>query len=762
MMRNKSVVILGLLLLAFGLRLYHLISVPFSRDEIVTIRHYIPLSIIEIFQTFHSNNHPLISALAHIFSPQADNLFMLRWPSILVGMIALPFIYRLGAGLFDGRVGLLALFLASVTPVYIGYSIIIRGYGGLISLTVMALYFLWQALRHNRWRDWLGLAISAVLAAFFHLFSMLAIGLALGLVGGHLLWQRAHPSAKLPPVRIIWPKFGGVILILMTIYGLIVFFRATSVLDEGGYSGEFELWRNGFWQAEDLLPLTIFMGFLGPMSPGNWAAYLFGLFSLVGLVLIWQRQRFAAIALVIWFVTPFGLIFIGMQLLGQGFYAYVRFLLYTLPVFLLLTAAGMVACADWLSDWALRQGQPWPKIADGLKWLTVTGLLVITLVSLNWYLLRAVNTDWPGLAEVLSQQRQPQDIVICEEYQRNFEAPDRAKPYCIWMLDFFTDLKEYTPHFQSSTDFIANYENIQTQRNQMLAPGNVWLVIWQKIPFNVEHLITDTPPILKSLPSADALTPYQTWPFGAATLVRVDSEKSLLGNIYRAVNLLAQLEETPAAKARYYRSLAELEAIEGHKSTARSFFERSWQLVEQAGGTYPDQFLGQTKQFIARLPDPLPFSTNAFAVNQKFGSTLCLQGYEVTPNLLAAGQPLQLKLFWHTLNFVPENYTFFITLEAGPESPPIKLEFQPFEGVYPTPWWWTGQDIAELRQFHLPPDLPQRDYLVQLGAYDPQKPGQVALTPLFAMPYRLDSEAGAYWGIEPFSVLPDIECVQPQ
>lgn len=758
MMRHKSAVILGLLLLVFGLRLYRVTSVPLSRDEIVTIKQYIPLSIIGIFQTHHSNNHPLISALAHIFSLQADNLFMLRWPSILVGIIALPFVYRLGVGLFDWRVGLLALFLASVTPVYIGYSVIIRGYGGLISLTVIALYFLWHALRHNRWRDWLGLTISAVLVAFFHLFSLLAIGLALGLVGAYLLWQRVHPIAFLPPVRLIWPKFVGVILILMTIYGLIVFVRVTSVLDEGGYSGEFELWRNGFWQAEDFLPLTIFIGFLGPMSPSNWAAYLFGLFSLVGLSLIWQRQRFAAIALAIWFVTPFGLILIGMQLLGQGFYAYVRFLLYMLPVFLLLTAAGMVACADWFSDWALRQGRAWPEIAYWLKWLAVTGLLVITLVSLNWYFLRAVNTDWPDLAAVLSQQQQPQDIVICEEYQRNFEAPDRAKPYCMWMLDFFTDLKEYTPNFQSSTDFIANYENIQTQREQMLAPGNVWLIIWQKIPFNVEHLITDTPPILKSLPSAAALTPYQSWPFGSATLVKVDSAESLLGNIYRAVNLLAQLEETPAAQARYYRSLAELEAIQGHKSTARSFFEQSWHLAEQSGGIYPDQFLDQTRQFIARLPDPLPFSSNGVVTNKKFGSALCLQGYEVTPEVLIAGQPLQLKLFWHPLNFVPENYTFFISLEDGPKSPPIKLEFQPFDGVYPTPWWWAGQEITELRRFQLPPNLPQQDYVAQLGAYDPQNPGQTALSPLFAMRYQ----PGRGWQIEPSPVLPDTECVQPE
>ncbi|HXV98922.1 MAG TPA: glycosyltransferase family 39 protein, partial [Anaerolineae bacterium] len=188
MIRNGLV--LTLLLVALALRLYKVSSVPLNIDEITTLSRYAPLPLLDIFTTYDSNNHPLASALAHLFSPQADHLFMLRWPFILLGMLALPFVYRLGTSLFGPKVGLLALLLVSASPVHAGYSMVARGYIGLITLTTVSLYCLWQAWRYNRWRDWACLVGVNVLVVYFHLFGgLLAVGTQLGLVGLGLLWQ---------------------------------------------------------------------------------------------------------------------------------------------------------------------------------------------------------------------------------------------------------------------------------------------------------------------------------------------------------------------------------------------------------------------------------------------------------------------------------------------------------------------------------------------------------------------------------------------
>ncbi|MBI1881371.1 MAG: glycosyltransferase family 39 protein [Chloroflexi bacterium] len=762
----RNGLILALLLFAFALRLYKVTSIPFSVDEVVTITRLAPLSIADIFGTYYSNNHPLASLLAHLFSPQVNHLFMLRWPFILVGLIALPFVYRLGAGLFGQPVGLLALFLLSVTPVYIGYSVIVRGYGGLISLSAIALYFLWQALRRNRWRDWLGFVAASVLAAFFHLFSLLAMGMALGLVGIGLLWDVGRNSREfkgiqgnseefrgtqpqfrpVPPSSYKFLKFSLVTLMLSAVYGLLIYVRVTSILAEGGYSGEFEIWRDGFSSSQDLSPLVIFIGLMGPMSPGGVAAYIYLIFGLVGLACLWRQQRLLALATVIWFLAPFLIIFVAMQLLGRGFYAYVRFLLYLLPSYLILVAVGMLACFEGLSILSNRSGQQRRVAISMVKWAAVGGWLMLLALSINWYMVRATNADWPGLADTLSHELQPQDIVVCEEYQRDLTAPDRAKPYCLWMLEFFTELTGYTPRLQNTTDFIANYEHVQAHRTAMLAPGGVWLVIWQKIVFNVEHLITDEPPMVKPLPLA-AFARYQTWRFGSALLIHIDSEKTLFGNIYQAVERLAQVEQSPAAKARYYRSLAELEAAQGHADQAREFLQKSQVLVEQSGGDV-DSFLAKTQQVVALIPADHPPPRMAYPTSYKLGPALCLQAYDVSPATLEAGHSLVLTLYWQAVGVVDKDYTFFLRLDHQADQGQSRLEFEPFDRTYPTSWWWPGQQLVERHQFDIPVDLGGQDYVVQIGVYDRRSPDQQIVAPLFFLRYQPAAAQTPRWRIE--------------
>ena len=184
------------------------------------------------------------------------------------------------------------------------------------------------------------------------------------------------------------------------------------------------------------------------------------------------------------------------------------------------------------------------------------------LISVRWYALASTPIDWLALANTLSANLQAQDITICEEHQRGFAPPDRARAYCLWMLDFLVPPLRgatYTPRFQSSTDFIADYEHLLAQRLALQQPGGVWLILWQKIPFRSDQLVMAEESA--SFPPLAAMEPYQAWRFGSATLVRIATEETLLGNIYEALELLLKVEPQPADQARYYRSLAELEAV---------------------------------------------------------------------------------------------------------------------------------------------------------------------------------------------------------
>jgi hypothetical protein len=207
-----------------------------------------------------------------------------------------------------------------------------------------------------------------------------------------------------------------------------------------------------------------------------------------------------------------------------------------------------------------------------------------------------------------------------------------------------------------------------------------------------------------------------------------------LGNLSQTLELLLPIESHPADQARYYRSLAETEAVQGHKGQASTFLNQSRILVEQAGGEYPDIFLAETWPLIERLPEPYTFTELEFKLGLPFGPSLCLQGYQTSTTQVAAGETLKLNIYWQTLNFLAEDYTFALRLEAAadPNSPPAQLLFKPFEGIYPTTWWWRNQLLTMPREFDFPPDLLPQDYLVHLGAYS-DVAGEVATTPLFLL-----------------------------
>lgn len=727
----------AIIMVAFAVRLYNLPAVPLTRDEAHTIQNFAALPLLDIFTTLNSNNHPLASALAHVASPQADHLFMMRWTAIVTAMVALPFVYRLATDLFGAQVGLLAVLLVGASYIHIGYAGTVRGYAGLMTISVILLYFLQRALRHNRWRDWVGFAASANVGIFFHLFVMPAAWSLLGLtlVGVSLgYYRRAAMPHRWPAVGV---RFLSVLGLIAVVHGPMTYQHTSAVIDEGGYAADFNVWFDGLndWR-EDMIPITHFARLMAPMSPGNVAAYLFGAFFVGGLLHLSRSRPLMAGLVGGWFVAPFVGALVGMYILGESFYVYTRFLLYLLPAYLIVVSLGMVSVADWLS----RHG-----VAGRVMVITGVGVLLVGLsMSVVWYKQASTYANWQKVASVLQNQLRPEDIIICDEPQ-GFDVSDRAKAYCVWMLDYLVDgVTQYTFRLSSSTNDSVNFDQLQAHRPALLNRGRVWLVRWERLlVFYPDYLPTDQPPPMPDPLPSGVLRGYEYWPAGAATLIRVDTGDSLLQNLEHTLNLQIQLTPHTADKARYYRSLAELYAFRGQKPQAETAYQASWAMVEQTGGEYPQLFLLDTKPLIERIP-PTHTSQQMVRHGYHFEPALCLQSYHVYPEYLHPGQPLTLTLSWYTHDFIPHDYTFYLSLAAHNSDARLALNFAPFDRTYPTPWWWPGQRLVDERAFTLPADLPLVDYTVHLGA-----DGFPLETPLFTMTYQSEQ---ATWTINTIEV----------
>lgn len=136
-------ILLSIIILAAALRLYHLDYQPLWLDENHTL---LWLSENAVFTWRTQDVHPplyfavlwLISRVA-LLTP-----FLIRLPSVIFGVAAIPLIYLLGTRLFSQKEGLLAAFLLAISVHHIHYSQEARMYSMVLLLVLLTIYFLYN------------------------------------------------------------------------------------------------------------------------------------------------------------------------------------------------------------------------------------------------------------------------------------------------------------------------------------------------------------------------------------------------------------------------------------------------------------------------------------------------------------------------------------------------------------------------------------------------------------------------------------------
>jgi 4-amino-4-deoxy-L-arabinose transferase-like glycosyltransferase len=160
---------LAILLLATFLRVFRLDQQSFWYDELATWhRAVIPLG--EMFaDLFAVRNHtPLYFLLMRPWAAVGQNEFVLRYFSVLWGVLGVALIYRLGRLVGGRRSGLIAAFLLVISPFHIWYSQEARMYAMLAALAMVASWCLLLLLRRERRILWLAYAVSLALAMYTH------------------------------------------------------------------------------------------------------------------------------------------------------------------------------------------------------------------------------------------------------------------------------------------------------------------------------------------------------------------------------------------------------------------------------------------------------------------------------------------------------------------------------------------------------------------------------------------------------------------
>ncbi|MCS6859640.1 MAG: glycosyltransferase family 39 protein [Abditibacteriales bacterium] len=365
---------------------------------------------------------PLYYLVLYPFYHLSASEFVVRLPSVLFGIAAVPLIYELGRRCLNERVGLIAAVVMLFSPFQIYYAQEARMYAMLLTLTALSLLAFWQAIETGERKWWVALVVVTAAGLYTH-YLMAAVAAAEFLyllrsaprfLNGHKRLV-ANRVAQLRTPQRFWHGIAAfaciAVLYAPWLYGL---------LRHGQSLGERH--RFGSVQEANLAVFGTFLDFCFGYFQGLWLlararhaevafAFLFvgmllaAIVFAVGFVSV-LRIRFARGFLLLALAVP---IVAGYLLACKTYYHQTRYFMPAYPAFALLFAAGMV------------------RLYERRRGLGVAAVSLIAFINavalMNYYFADAYQRDdWRGVARFMQRHAQPNDLLI-------FNAPYKDQAF---------------------------------------------------------------------------------------------------------------------------------------------------------------------------------------------------------------------------------------------------------------------------------------------------------------------------------------------
>lgn len=378
--RKEALVLAAVTAAGLALRLWHIGFQSLWRDEVDAIRFATqPLEgLVRMFLTPGENGPLYFFALRGWLALFGEGDVALRVFSAIPGAALIPLMFWLGARLFGKRAGWIAAALAAVAPYAVWYGQEGKMYAWLALLAAGSFACLWLGLHDGKKWAWAGYVLLTTVSLFVHYFAALLIPtFALVFLAGLRRW-RGHAKGYLLSLALVTLPYLP--------------FAAWQL----------PVWLSRFRTGHPFVPFhralaSVLFGFSEGVRPADtfWALVPFLLCLLAAWGLAAESERRASVlACTIWWAVPFLLLF-GVSLRTPLFVE--RYLITTLPAFLLLLAAGL--------DSLLRRA----------RWLGAAAAIAVLLVSMRGVWIQAtqpVKPDVRAAAAYLCPRLSPGDAVM--------------------------------------------------------------------------------------------------------------------------------------------------------------------------------------------------------------------------------------------------------------------------------------------------------------------------------------------------------------
>jgi mannosyltransferase len=179
---RKRGLLISILLLAFALRLVRLEDREMWYDEAFAVLYAekdieaIIYGTITPVKGAAADIHPLLYYFfLHGWRSLGQSAFVVRFPSVIFGLLTICLVFRLGRELFSIQAGLIAAVLTAVSPFHIWYSQEARMYSLLCLATLTSIYFFVRGWKQERLVYWLAFSIFTTLSLYVHNLAFLVL-----------------------------------------------------------------------------------------------------------------------------------------------------------------------------------------------------------------------------------------------------------------------------------------------------------------------------------------------------------------------------------------------------------------------------------------------------------------------------------------------------------------------------------------------------------------------------------------------------------
>lgn len=453
--RGESWTLLLILLLAFGLRLFHLSQQSFWWDEMWTAAiSTLPLPEL-MEESFADRVHPPLYALAaHLWVRIGYSEFVLRYFSLIWGVLAIPTIYVIGRLVGGRRVGQLAAYLLAISPFHIWFSQEARMYSLVAALILAASYFLMLALRRNGNLQWIGYAVCMIVALYTHYLSLFVLLAHYGFFALH--YRHAKRQFRK------W-------LIFTTVAGVALALWIVPIALSGGFTSTAIGWiPPAGWSHPFFTFLSLSVG--PTVDPTKFFGYVTLFLFLAGVVASFYKygRRAQAVslaswlqyrAILCWLLLPLLLVFVislDLPLPNKRSIYMDRYLIVLLPALILLVAWGTMAVT-----------RDRPRLLSII--LLGTGLPIVASLYNQYFGAEYGRSDWRGSLALLAEEWRVDDRILI--------TPEQSLPLLYYKDARFSYDIMWSSPVEMQDDMAAFRREIESQMATIASESDrVWLI----------------------------------------------------------------------------------------------------------------------------------------------------------------------------------------------------------------------------------------------------------------------------------------------